>query len=104
MPDASSEHQYRIRAWVSPDGYHPPPTDSTVTFKWIYQNRPNGPRYAVGSYWNVEHHRDHFLVWDLFNVMRDPGSGHVVEPHPTLTHHDLDAAVMATVLLYERKV
>lgn len=71
-----------------------------VTFTRIYQNRPKEARYAVAGHYSVELHADRFIAWDLFNVLKDPNSGLAAEPKPRLTHTDLDAAIMATVLLY----
>jgi hypothetical protein len=71
-----------------------------MTFTRIYQNRPNEARYAIAGHYSVVTHADEFLVWDLFEVKKDPDN-QIVEPRLRLRHDDLDAAIMAAVLLYE---
>ncbi|WP_309646038.1 hypothetical protein [Phenylobacterium sp.] len=72
----------------------------TVTFTKIYQQRPKNCRYAVAGSWDIAINAERYLVWDLFTTMRKGAHGELITPKPKLQHHDLDAAVMATVLLY----
>ena len=69
-------------------------------FHHIYQNRPKDCRYAVCGEYDMATGADRYFVWDLFNVMKDPSDGSVITPKPRLTHSDLDAIIMATVMLY----
>jgi hypothetical protein len=71
-----------------------------TTFHKIYQERPPEARYAIVADYNVELHRDRFLVWDLFKTLKRDGYKHLVPPEPRLTHGNLKAALMATVMLF----
>lgn len=73
--------------------------EPAVTFTWIFQNRPKDCRYAVTSQWDIARHEHRYFVFDLFDVMVGPDSD-VQAPRPRFTHSDLEAAIMATVLLY----
>jgi len=77
----------------------PPPTAS---FAQIYQSRPRDCRYAVVAMWDVARYADRFYVFDLFNVKKTP-KNELVVPRPRLVHDHLDAAIMATVLLYNKE-
>lgn len=79
----------------------PPPS---ATFAQIYQQRPADCRYAVVGYWapSPSTSSEKFLVWDLFNVLKNDSTGAVIIPKPRLMLDDLDAAIMATVLLYNK--
>lgn len=76
----------------------PPPT---ATFQQIYQQRPADCRYAVTSLWLEG--RDWFGVFDLFDVKVAPQTNDVETPKARLVHHDLEAAIMATVMLYNKE-
>jgi hypothetical protein len=76
---------------------------SRMSFKRIYQNRPNHARYAIAGNYSVEMHADRYVAWDLFDVKKNPSDNELIEPAPTLVHNDVDAAIMATLMLYERR-
>lgn len=77
----------------------PPPT---ATFTQIYQQRPADCRYAVASIWDYAT-GDRFYVFDLFSVKKNVTTNELIVPIPRLVHDDLDAAIMATVLLYNKE-
>lgn len=70
-----------------------------MTFKGIYQSRPDGCRYAVVSIWDREAHDRYFAVFDLFDVLKT-ADNELVTPEPRWTHVDLNSAIMTTVLMY----
>ena len=77
------------------------PVEGTVTFGWVYRNRPDNCRYAV-----VRQPLGDYLVWDLYNAVHPApqwgaGSVQLRIPKTRLTHTDLDAALVATLMLYE---
>jgi hypothetical protein len=75
----------------------------TATFTQIYQQRPADCRYAVVSQWSMAQHVDAYFTFDLLNVEKHRDTGEVIEPKPRIAHYDLDAAIMATVLLYNKE-
>ena len=92
---------YMLHAYVRPAEVVYMTPFSRTSFARIYQNRPDGARYAVAGYYNVAHHGDEYRVFDLFEVkLQGGGLGRVITPEPRLTHRDPDAAVMAAVMLY----
>ena len=95
--------QYRLHAYVCRPGcVQWQDTVGTVTFEWIYLNRPEECRYAVAASWSIPKHGEEIVVWDLFDTMVTKARGHLtlVPPKPKFNVDDLDAAVMATSLLY----
>jgi hypothetical protein len=66
-----------------------------VTFSQVYRDRPNNCRFAV-----AEEKPDQIIVWDLFDVMQTP-SYRLITPEPFGLHTTIDAAVMATQMLYD---
>jgi hypothetical protein len=77
----------------------PPPT---VNFAQVYLKRPPDCRYAIVGKWNYPTHGDRYYVFDLFEVKKNNDNGELLTPMPRLVHDDLDAAIMATVLLYNK--
>lgn len=102
LPGDDRNERYHIHAYVRPGGVCTRKSmQAQVTFNWLYQNRPDGCRYAVASDWDAGAHARRYLVFDLFHVMRDDQTNRLVTPTPVRMCADLDAAVMATVLLYQ---
>lgn len=97
------EEQYRLHAYVCGAAciqrFDMP---GTVSFTWIYQRRPKDCRYAVAGAWSSDKRREDVIVWDLFTVWKQP-DGSLVTPVPFGKHSDVDAAIMATAMLYEDK-
>jgi hypothetical protein len=92
---------YALHAFVYPTReVHRLEPYGRVTFRFIYQNRPPEARYAVVGHYNAAAHTDEFLVWDLFKALKKSSDGDLIEPRPRLRHDDLNAAIMATVLLF----
>jgi hypothetical protein len=73
----------------------------TRTFRDIYVNRPDNCRYAVASRWDVVNHRDEVIVWDLYEATTQPSYRDIEAPAPALIHTNVEAAIAATLLLYE---
>lgn len=104
--EAGMSERFHLHAYVcsgvcvhrmSTDDSHP-----TRNFTQVFVKRPNKCRYAVVGQWTSQQ-RQVFLVFDLFKVDKVPklGGDELITPEPVLTHDDLDAAIMGTVLLYE---
>lgn len=92
--------KYHLYAYVAQGSVFRLPDDqATTSFQWIFQRRPQGHRYAVAGIWDVTLHGDRYLVWDLL-----PDSGmnitNMQAPRPRLTHTDLDAAIIGSLMLY----
>jgi hypothetical protein len=97
--------RYRLHAYVAQGGVIRDAAMASVTFKWVYTNRPEGCRYAVTSQWDTPSHSWRFMSFDLFATAQEirQATGQVVRlhpPKPRLMHTDLDAIIMGTVLLY----
>jgi hypothetical protein len=73
----------------------------TVTFTWLFLHRPADCRYAIVSQWDVKAHADKVLVFDLYETQENIKSGRLVTPAPVRVCDSIDAAIMATTLLYE---
>ncbi len=94
--------QYRLHAYVcAKNCVHYQDAMGTVTFKWIYQNRPDNCRYAVADYYAVDKHKPIVVVWDMHNVTLRMPTLEPLPPPPISKHEDVDAAIMATALRYD---
>jgi hypothetical protein len=95
------EKQYKLHAYVcGPDCVVRPNIKGTVSFNYVLLNRPNECRYAVAGTWDTRKHGERVVVWDLYNVDMNR-LGNFVTPKPVWVHDDVDAAVMATGMLYD---
>lgn len=95
--------QYRLHAYVCGEGCVKWSDQiSTVSYDWIYMNRPAECRYAVAGQWSVPKHGEEVVVWDLFDTQQRMVRGHLtlIPPKPMFEVDDLDAAIMATNMLY----
>lgn len=101
LPGVGSD-RYQLHAYVASGKVIRRTPSSTATFTQVYQLRLSDYRYAVVSQWDCAEHSWRYLVWDLFNVKKWVGDygETLITPAPRLTHTDLDAAIMATVMLY----
>jgi hypothetical protein len=96
-----SNKRYRIHAYVRAGGIiRRHSVTSRVTFKWVYQNRPDECRYAVISAWDNQVRAWRYGVLDLFNVLKDSETNELIPPEPRWKSDDCSAAIMTTVLLY----
>ena len=70
-----------------------------MTFAQIFEERPNGCRYAV-----VET-GGRFLVWDLYAVesMTQRRKMWLTPPPPVRETEDVDSAIVATAMLYNQE-
>lgn len=104
MANEALEAVFQLHAYVCSQtcvkrvNHDPPPT---VNFAQIYLQRPPDCRYAVAGIWVCG--TDRFYVFDLFEVKTRGHGGELITPMPRLVHDDLDAAIMATVLLYDKE-
>jgi hypothetical protein len=97
---AIGSDRYVLQAYVASGSVKRLTPISTVTFTQVYQGRTQEYRYAVAGQWDVAEHAWRYLVWDLFDAMLQDPFNQLIPPAPRLTHTDLDAAIMATVMLY----
>ncbi len=97
---APRNERFNLHAYVSKDDVRSSNSAGSVTFTRIYQNRPDEYRYAVASQWDLAEHSERYLVWDLWSTMIRKPSNDIITPRPMLTHMDLDAAIVATQMLY----
>lgn len=96
--------QYRLHAYVcGPGCVRWSDQHSTVTFEWIYLNRPDECRYAVAGKWSTKKHGEEVLVWDLFDARQTRTRGKItlIPPRPKIRTDELDAAIMASSMLYD---
>lgn len=93
-----------LHAYVAPGQVLRLEPFSSVTFGHIFQNRPDQHRYAVTGRWDLPSRGWAFDVFDLYAAKLPHGkewtAENIIAPKPKLTHTDIDAAIMASVLLY----
>jgi hypothetical protein len=75
--------------------------EGTMSFVMVYMKRPADCRYAIVTRYNVVTHLDEVVVWDLFEAQENLKTGRLIPPTPRLVCDSIDAAVMATFMLYE---
>jgi hypothetical protein len=100
--DKNSE-RFNMHAWVSRDHVRMASLNGSVTFAWIYQNRPNHYRYAIAGQWDVANHNERMIVWDLHEAELQRPMYRLFPPKPKLIMADLDAAITATSMLYDQE-
>jgi hypothetical protein len=97
----TDEPQYRLHAFVCGTScvkhYD---MMGTVPFSWVWQHRPDNCRYAVAGHYDSQVREDRVIVWDLHTVVTKPPLFEPIEPDPVATHTTVDAAIMATAMLY----
>jgi hypothetical protein len=99
---ATRAEQFRLHAYVCGNAcLQTPDVDGTVSFTMIYMKRPDNCRYAIVSRYSVDKHDDEVMVWDLFDAMENIRTGNILPPDPVRTADSVDAAIMATFMLYE---
>lgn len=95
------QERYRIHAFVRQGTIiNRDSVRGRVTFAWVYQNRPKNCRFAVVSQWDTTSHCWRYEALDMYGVQKEPQTQSLITPKPKLTHTDKDAALMATLLLY----
>jgi len=97
------QEQYRLHAYVCGSAcVQPVENMGTMTFTMIFVRRPYDCRYAVVSKWSVEKHEDEVFVFDLYEAQEALKGGQHVTPPPPMHKGDcVDAAIMATQLVYQ---
>ena len=77
--------------------------EGVVTYRVIFNSCPTDCRYAVVSFYDVVRHEDRFAVFDMDATRRGVGNPLDIEPGPLDIEYysTIDAAIMATALLYE---
>lgn len=94
---SSREKYYLLHAYVCGEGCVKWNDNiGMVTFSRVFVDRPNNCRFAV-----AEEKPERVIVWDLYNVEQTVRSGKLVTPQPFGVHTTVDAAVMATQMLYD---
>lgn len=90
--------RYTLHGYVcGPGCWHPTSVQGTVTFEYVYMNRPSPCRYAVASSYGAI---NPVIVWDLFQTKRD-AQWRLYPPEPVRVGDSIDAAIVATEMLYE---
>lgn len=103
VPKPAYQERYRIHAYVRQGAiYKRDSVQGRVTFAWVYQNRPKSCRFAIVSVWDRSTRSWLYEALDMYGVQKL--NDELITPVPRLTHHDLDAALMATLLLYDKEV
>lgn len=93
---------YKIHAYVCGAGcLKLPDVDGVVNFETVYTKRPDGCRYVVVGQWSVAKHGEIYEVVDLYAVSFKGLTKRIVMPSALLICEDLDAAIMAAMMLYE---
>lgn len=72
----------------------------SITFNAVYQGRPPEYRYAILRWWSLPEWIWKYGAFDMFHVKRNQDGTVYTPPVPVLVHDSLDAAILATVLLY----
>lgn len=95
--------QYRLHAYVcgrsciKRSSY-----EGVVNYRTIFNGCPTECRYAVVSYWDIVRHEERVAVFDMDATVKRPGVSLSIEPGPPIEYYNtVDAAIMATALLYE---
>lgn len=91
--------RYLVHAYVGDGEVHRTDEMGTVTFTWLFQHRPKDCHFVVASQWDVRRHDRKYIVWDLYKTRMNRWTKHIQTPKPRLIHTDLDAAIMAAVML-----
>ena len=71
----------------------------TVSFTWLFQHRPPECRYSVAGQWSAGDNAERIVVFDMYHINKRL-DGSLVTPRPVGVHWDVDAAIMATAMLY----
>lgn len=101
--NAPSIEHYRIHAYVCGQAcVREMDMMGTVSFGWVFTNRPDDCRYAVLSHYDVATHADVVEVYDLFAAGFSRATG-LVPPAPIRICDNVDTAIMATSMLYEEE-
>jgi hypothetical protein len=94
--------QFRLHAYVCGDAcVQYVDNMGTLSFMKIFMHRPSNCRYAIVTRWNIEKHADEVIVWDMFETLEHIRTADVLPPPPRHVCDSIDAAIMATTLLYE---
>jgi hypothetical protein len=75
--------------------------EGTMSFTMVFMKRPADCRYAIVTRYNIATHTDEVVVWDLFEAQENLRTGKLMPPAPARVCDSIDAAIMATFMLYE---
>lgn len=89
--------QYKLHAYIGPNGAATPDVEGTVSFEMVFIKRPEDCRYAVVGVWDLPTCSEKIHVWDLI-VTRQRPSGKLIVPNPVMICDDVDQAIMATLM------
>lgn len=99
---ATRAEQFRLHAYVCGNAcLQTPDVDGTMSFNMIFVKRPDNCRYAIVTRYSVDKHDDEVMVWDMFDAMENIRTGVISPPDPVRVAGTVDAAIMATFLLYD---
>ena len=75
----------------------------TVDYRTIFNQCPLNCRYAIVSMWDIVMHEERVAVFDMDTTRTSYGNNSLeIEPGPPIEYYStVDAAIMATALLYE---
>lgn len=74
----------------------------TVDYRTIFNQCPLNCRYAVVSMWDIVRHEERVAVFDMDATRQWIGNPLKIEPGPPIEYYStIDAAIMASALLYE---
>jgi hypothetical protein len=96
------QEQFKLHAYVCGNAcLQTVDNEGTVSFMMVFMRRPADCRYAICTRYNVQTHLDEVVVWDLYEVMQQVSTGKLITPEPIRVCDNIDAAIMATFMLYE---
>jgi hypothetical protein len=102
VAQVTRNEQFKLHAYVCGNAcLQTPDVDGTMSFQMVFLKRPENCRYAIVTHYNIEQHGDEVLVWDLYEAMENLRTGAIVPPEPVRKCESVDAAIMATFMLYE---
>lgn len=102
---------YKLECYIcGPSCIQPSPFEGWVTFPRIFQQRPDGCRFAVAQLVPVFEDRPEgdYLVWDLLTEELTMGRGlyahgYLRAPAPLWQSPSLDGLIMKAMALYDRE-
>lgn len=94
--------QYKLHAYVCGNAcLQQVDNEGTISFTMAFMKRPADCRYAIVTRYNIDIHAEEVIVWDLYEAMENLKTGKLEPPDPVRVCDSLDAAIMATFMLYE---
>lgn len=102
MATISREDQYTLHAYVCGRScVRHTSYLGTITYQSMFNNCPQDCRYAVASFFDPSVFKPRVVVFDMNSTLRAPDCITVIPGPPIEFFDTVDAAIMATALLYE---